>query len=292
MEKKKALGRGMASLIPDPSLLKEEATSPKTYFYCDIENVIPNKEQPRKKFNEEKLQELSNSILEKGILQPLLVRRLSEFQYEIIAGERRWRAAQKADLKQIPVIIRDSSVSGRLEDALIENLQREDLNSLEEAQAFQKLIEDYEYTQEEVAKKIGKDRSTVANSLRLLALSSSVRELILEEKLSAGHARALLSIEDLQRQEEIAKDIVSKGLSVRQVETLARAVKKAKGLLTQGKTTSAATIEDPFLSVLQQELSQHFKSKVKIHMGGKKGKLEIEFYGEEDLNRIVSLLKA
>ena len=286
MEKKKALGRGMASLIPDPALLKDEAAPPKTYFYCDIENVIPNKEQPRKKFNEEKLQELSLSISEKGILQPLLVRRLSEFQYEIIAGERRWRAAQKAGLKQVPVIIRDSSVSGRLEDALIENIQREDLNSLEEAQAFQKLIEDYEYTQEEVAKKIGKDRSTIANSLRLLALSPMVQSLVLEGKLSAGHARALITIEDPKRQEEAAKEIVSKELSVRQAEVLARAVKKVKD-----KTTSAVT-EDPFLSVLQQELSQHFKSKVKIHVGGKKGKLEIEFYGEEDLNRIVSLLKA
>ena len=285
MEKKKALGRGMASLIPDPSLLKDEATPPKTYFYCDIENVIPNKDQPRKKFNEEKLQELSNSILEKGILQPLLVRRLSDFQYEIIAGERRWRAAQKAELKQVPVIIRDSSISGRLEEALIENLQREDLNSLEEAKAFQKLIEDYEYTQEEIAKKIGKDRSTVANSLRLLALSPVVQELILEEKLSAGHARALITIEDPKRQEEVAKEIVSKELSVRQAETLARVVKK-----TKDKASMAA--EDPFLSVLQQELSQHFKAKVKIHMGGKKGRLEIEFYGEEDLNRVVSLLKA
>ena len=285
MEKKKALGRGMASLIPDPALLKEEeATPPKTYFYCDIENVVPNKEQPRKKFNEEKLQELSLSISEKGILQPLLVRRLSEFQYEIIAGERRWKAAQKAGLKQVPVIIRDSSISGRLEDALIENIQREDLNSLEEAQAFQKLIEDYEYTQEEVAKKIGKDRSTIANSLRLLALSPMVQGLVLEGKLSAGHARALITIEDPKRQEEVAKEIVSKELSVRQAEVLARAVKKAKD-----KTTPT---EDPFLSVLQQELSQHFKSKVKIHVGGKKGKLEIEFYGEEDLNRIVSLLKA
>ena len=284
MEKKKALGRGMASLIPDPALLKEEVTRPKTYFYCDIENVIPNKEQPRKKFNEEKLQELSLSISEKGILQPLLVRRLSEFQYEIIAGERRWKAAQKAGLKQVPVIIRDSSISGRLEDALIENIQREDLNSLEEAQAFQKLIEDYEYTQEEVAKKIGKDRSTIANSLRLLALSPMVQSLVLEGKLSAGHARALITIEDPKRQEEVAKEIVSKELSVRQAEVLARAVKKAKD-----KTTPT---EDTFLSVLQQELSQHFKSKVKIHIGGKKGKLEIEFYGEEDLNRIVSLLKA
>ena len=186
----------------------------------------------------------------------------------------------------MPVIIRDSSVSGRLEEALIENLQREDLNSLEEAGAFQKLIEEYEYTQEEIAKKIGKDRSTIANSLRLLVLSPAVRKLILEEKLSAGHARALITIEDPKRQEEVAKEIVSKELSVRQAEALARSIKK-----TKNKTISSAA-EDPFLSVLQQELSQHFKAKVKIHLGGKKGRLEIEFYGEEDLNRIVSLLKA
>ncbi|MEK7790582.1 MAG: ParB/RepB/Spo0J family partition protein, partial [Deltaproteobacteria bacterium] len=199
MDKKKALGRGMASLIPDPSLLNEEATPPKTYFYCDIENIVPNKSQPRKKFNDESLQELADSIREKGILQPILVRRLSEFKFELIAGDRRWMAAQKAGLMQVPVIVRESTTQSALEEALIENIQREDLNPIEEALAYQGLIEEHGYTQEEIAKKIGKQRSTLANSLRLLTLSKAILDLILDRKISSGHAKALLSIEDKEK---------------------------------------------------------------------------------------------
>ncbi len=290
MDKKKALGRGMASLIPDASLLKDEAAPQKTFFYCDIENVLPNKEQPRKVFNDKALEELSISIKEKGILQPILVRRLSDFQYEIIAGERRWRAAQKAGLTQIPVIIRESSISGRLEEALIENLQREDLNPLEEAQAFQKLIEDYEYTQEEVARKIGKERSTVTNSLRLLALSETVKALVLEGKLSAGHARALLSLDDPKKQESLAQEIIRKELSVRQTEKLVKGTPHLE--IPRFNRPQGSQTKDPYLSTLEQELSQHFKSKVTIASMTKKGMLTIEFYGEEDLNRILGLLRA
>ncbi|HBQ21433.1 MAG: hypothetical protein A2Z91_04360 [Deltaproteobacteria bacterium GWA2_38_16] len=286
MDKKKALGRGMASLIPDPSVLSDEAPPPKTYFYCGIENVLPNKEQPRKAFNDEKLLGLAASIKEKGILQPIIVRRLSDFQYEIIAGERRWRAAQKAGLSQVPVIIRESSVSGKLEEALIENLQREDLNAMEEADAYHKLIEEHEYTQEELAKKIGKDRSTIANSLRLLVLSPAVRELVSQGKITSGHARALLSIEDVKRQEEIAKDIVKKELSVRQVEALVKTGTK------RGHPKQSEGSQDIFITTLEQELSQHFKAKVRIDNRWKKGKIEIEYFGDDELNRIISLLKA
>ena len=283
-DKRKALGRGMASLIPDASMPTEEVS--KSYFFCDIENVIPNKDQPRKKFNEEPLRELSDSIREKGILQPLLVRKISDFQYEIIAGERRWRAAQRAGLKKVPVVVREASISGKLEEALIENLQREDLNSVEEAKAFQRLIDDFGYTQEELARKIGKQRPTIANSLRLLDLPQVVQELILDVKLTAGHARALLSLEDPEKIEALAREVVSRGLSVRDVERL------AKGEKVEVKTTKTISPKDPYLLTLEQELSQHFKAKIKIYHGAKKGKLEIEYLGEEELNRIVAILKA
>lgn len=285
MDKKKALGRGMASLIPDPSVLSDEATPPKTYFYCDIENIVPNKSQPRKKFNDESLQELADSIREKGILQPILVRRLSEFKFELIAGERRWRASQKAGLMQVPVIIREATAKNALEEALIENIQREDLNSVEEALAYQSLIEEHGYTQEELAKKIGKQRSTLTNSLRLLALSQAILDRVLDGKISAGHAKALLSIEDKTKQEEVAKLIVEKGLSVRQVEAF------AKSKVYQVDAHERKT-PDPYITTLEQELSQHFKAKVRILHGGKKGKIELEYFGESELNRIIAMFKA
>ncbi len=285
MDKKKALGRGMASLIPDPSVLSEEATPPKTYFYCDIENIVPNRAQPRKKFNDGTLQELADSIREKGILQPILVRRLSEFKFELIAGERRWRAAQKAGLMQVPVIVRESTTQGALEEALIENIQREDLNPIEEALAYQGLIEEHNYTQEEVAKKIGKQRSTLANSLRLLTLSKAIIDLILDGKISAGHARALLSIENKEKQEDVARLVVEKGLSVRQVEGLARSKVYQVNAHERGTT-------DPYIATLEQELSQHFKAKVRIVHREKRGKIELEYFGESELNRIVAMLKA
>ena len=285
MDKKKALGRGMASLIPDPSVLSNEATPPKSYFYCDIENIIPNKSQPRKRFNDELLQELTDSIREKGILQPILVRRLSEFQYELIAGERRWRAAQRAGLMQVPVIVREATTKSALEEALIENIQREDLNPIEEALAYQGLIEEHDYTQEDLAKKIGKQRSTISNSLRLLALSKTIHDLILDGKISAGHARALLSIEDKEKQEEAAKLIIEKVLSVRQIEAFARS--KVYQVSAHERES-----KDPYITTLEQELSQHFKAKVRILHGTKRGKIELEYSGESELNRIISMFKA
>lgn len=286
MEKKKALGRGMSSLIPDASLLNDETTAPKTYFYCDVENIIPNREQPRKDFNDESLQELTNSIRERGVLQPILVHRLSEFKYELIAGERRWRAAQKAGFQQVPVIIRESSNSELLEDALIENIQREDLNAIEEAMAFGRLMEEHGYTQDNIANKLGKNRSTIANSVRLLELSKTIQDFVVKKEISAGHARALLSIEDHERRQEAAREIIQRGLSVRQAEALAK-------IKYTGKTTASSLPEkDSYVAILEQELSQHFKVKVRIHQKGKKGKIEMEFFGEEELNRIVSLLKA
>ncbi|MBI4041736.1 MAG: ParB/RepB/Spo0J family partition protein [Deltaproteobacteria bacterium] len=285
MEKhKKALGKGLSSLIPDPSVLDDDLAPPKTYFYCDIENVEPNREQPRKYFDPQKLQELSDSIQERGILQPVIVRRISEFKYEIIAGERRWRAAQKAGLKQIPVVVRETEGVIVLEEALIENIQREDLNPIEEAQAYQKLMDAYEYTQDRIAKKVGKDRTTVANALRLLQLSPKVRQWVIEGKLSAGHARTLLSLEDLAAQEKLASEIVERNLSVREIE---RRVKT--GAPGQPKN---APEKDLFIQNLEAELSQRFKTKVSIHHRSKQGKIEISYLGEEDLNRIVSMLRS
>jgi len=289
MEKKKALGRGMAALIPDVSALDDQAAPSKVFFHCDIENIVPNRGQPRKKFNEETLLELAESIKEKGILQPILVRRLSDFQYELIAGERRWRAAQKAGLSQVPVIIRESQSSELLEEALIENIQREDLNDIEEGRAYETLMNVHKYTQEQVAKKVGKKRSTIANSMRLLSLPEDVQTLLMEKKLSAGHARALLAIEDEARQKELAQQIIAQGLSVRDIEAL---VKIGTETTTKKREERSVGRKDAYVSVLEQELSQHFKAKVRIHRAEKKGRIDIEYFGEDELNRIVALLKA
>ena len=286
VDKKKALGKGLSSLIPDPSLLEDSATPPKTYFYCDIENVEPNKGQPRKVFHPEKIQELSDSIREKGILQPLIVRRLSDFKYEIVAGERRWRAAQKAGLKQVPVIIRETSGASQLEEALIENIQREDLNPIEEAVAFETLIEEYQYTQDQLAKKLGKNRVTLANSLRLLQLAKPVRDLLAEGKISQGHAKALLSISDPKVQEKIANDILEKGLSVRQVEAIVKEDSPSHASRAEYKKE-----ENPFLKSVEVELSQKLQTKVYFRGSDKKGKIEISYTNLEALNRVIELLR-
>ena len=295
MDKKKAqgrvptkvLGRGMASLIPDPSVLDDKSPPPRTYFYCDIETIKPNPAQPRKRFSEEGIKELSASLKEKGILQPLLVRRVADFEYELIAGERRWRAAQKAGFKQVPVIIRESSGADLLEDALIENIQREDLNEIEEAKAYEALMNKHGYTQDMLAQRLSKNRSTIANTLRLLSLAEVVQQFLIEEKLSAGHVRPLIAIEDHEVQVRIAKEVISKSLSVRETEALV----KGEGH-TKHKTTTLKK-KDEFIELLENELTQHFKAKVRIeNYGQKKGKVMIEFFGEEELSHIVSLLKA
>jgi ParB family chromosome partitioning protein len=280
--KRTALGKGLAALIPD---LGENER--KGLLYCGIEEIVPNRSQPRKRFDEWKLEELAESIREKGILEPLVVRRVDS-GYEIIVGERRWRAAQKAGLKEIPVVVREAQDREVLEISLIENLQRENLNPVEEAEGFRRLAEEFGLHQEELANRIGKNRTTIANALRLLKLPQEVIEHLLQSRITAGHARAILSIEVKERQKELCQLIVQKGLSVRQAEGLAkRWSKKPKKVATpeKGKRELASQ-----LNTLQDTLRRHLATKVNIAAKGKKGKVEIEYYSFEDLGRIVETI--
>src|SRR5512135_1888158 len=214
--KRMALGKGLGALLPEFGQAESKAL-----LYCGIEEVFPNPSQPRKQFDESRLQELAESIREKGILEPLLVRRTDQ-GYELIVGERRWRAAQKAGLKEVPVLVKDVEGRDAFEISLIENLQREDLNPVEEAEAFKHLIEEFHLSQDDLSQRIGKDRTTIANSLRLLKLPPEVRNQLLQNHITSGHARALLSLDHKEKQKELCALIVKKGLSVREAERLAR----------------------------------------------------------------------
>ncbi len=276
MVKKTGLGKGMAALLP--AVTEEE----KKYFSCPIEEIKPNSEQPRKKFAVEKLEELAASIREKGIIQPLVVRKLRE-HYELVAGERRWRAAQKAGLREVPVVIQDVSDDAALEIALIENIQREDLNAVEQAEAFHSLIEKFHLSQEELARRVGKDRSTVANSLRLLKLPSEIKNDILEERLSMGHARALLSLESTELMEQARQEILVKHLSVRETENLVKRL-KAK------RPARAKVPPGPEMTAVVDRLKRRFMTRVSIRQSGKGGKIEISYSTVEDLTRIIDIL--
>jgi len=280
--KRVALGKGLGALIPEFG--KEES---RTLLYCGIEEIVPNRSQPRKHFDESKLQELAESIKEKGILEPLIVRRVNE-GYELIVGERRWRAAQKAGLKEVPVLVRE--VEGRevLELSLIENLQREDLNPIEEAEAFKRLIEEFNISQEALATRIGKDRTTITNTLRLLKLPSEVRNQLLQNHITSGHARAILSLENKEKQKELCALIIKKGLSVREAEALAKQwSEKPKRLVAPAKKKSDWESQ---LNSLQDSLRRHLGTKVHITQKGKRGKIEIEYYSFDDLERIIETI--
>lgn len=277
-----ALGKGLGALLPEFG-----QAEPKTLFYCGIEEIIPNRSQPRKHFDESKLQELAESIKEKGILEPLIVRRTDQ-GYELIVGERRWRAAQKAGLKEVPVIVKE--VEGRevLEISLIENLQREDLNPIEAAEAFKHLIEEFNLSQEDLSKRIGKDRTTITNTLRLLKLPLEVRNQLLQNRITSGHARAILSLESKEKQKELCALIIKKGLSVREAESIAkRWAEKPKKSITPVKPRGDLESQ---LSSLQDSMRKHLGTKVHITQKGKRGKIEIEYYSHEDLERIVEAI--
>ena len=214
--KRMALGKGLGALLPEFGQGES-----KTLLYCGIEEIVPNPSQPRKHFDESKLQELAESIREKGILEPLLVRRTDQ-GYELIVGERRWRAAQKAGLREVPVLVKEVEGRDAFEISLIENLQREDLNPIEEAEAFKHLIEEFNISQDDLSKRIGKDRTTITNTLRLLKLPLEVRNQLLQNRITSGHARALLSLENKEKQKELCALIIKKGLSVREAERLAK----------------------------------------------------------------------
>lgn len=281
MAKLGGLGKGMAALLQ----VTETVDESKKYFVCPIEQIRPNRNQPRKHFAPEKLEELAASIREKGIIQPLVVTK-KEDHYQIIAGERRWRASQKAGLREIPVVIQDVSEDWALEMALIENIQREDLNPIEEAEAYRNLMENFDFSQEEMARRVGKDRSTVANSLRLLRLPEGVREDVMHARLSMGHARALLSLDNDEDLLEARDQVVQKALSVRETEAL---VKKIKSFGAPGKARKKPQV-NPQLQHLESELKKALGTQVKINSRGKGGKIEIAFYSPEELNRLLEFL--
>ena len=279
-KKPSGLGRGLGALLGDDVMKTESSGS----LSLPISQVETCSSQPRKRFDDESLQELADSISQHGIIQPLTVRKLSSGYYQIIAGERRWRAARLAGLQEVPVIVIEADDRKAAELAMIENLQREDLNPMEEAAGFQSLIESYHMTQEEAAQRVGKSRSAVTNALRLLGLTSSVRKLVEEGKLSAGHARALVPLSP-SLQESTANAIVSGGLSVRQTEALVKRLSAEK---------KEAQAKDPdevdYLAEAQNELKARLCRGVKIVPGRKKGRIELEYYGVDDLNDLLDAL--
>jgi ParB family chromosome partitioning protein len=282
MAKRPALGKGLGALIPD--IEKEDR---KNFFSCGIEEIIPSKYQPRKGFDEGRLTELANSIKEKGIIEPLIVRKRDR-GYELIVGERRWRAAQRAGMREVPVIVRDVTTAEAMELALIENLQREDLNSLEEAEAYKRLMEEFHYTQEELAKRIGKDRATVANAVRLLKLPQEIKAYLADESISSGHARTLLGLNSPEEQKMACTKVIKRGLSVRETERLVKRlnVQRSKGDMDLKPPRE----EERNLGFLEETLRKFLGTQVRIPKKGRKGKIEIEFYSEEDLERIVEII--
>lgn len=295
--RRSGLGKGLSSLIP-----ADVETDGSTFREIDIDAVVPNRYQPRDHFDEETLSSLAASIAEVGVIQPIVVRSTDE-GYELIAGERRWRAARRANLPSIPALIRDSDDLGSLETAVVENLHRQDLNALEEAAAYQQLIEDFDLTQEEVATRVGRSRSSVANTIRLLQLSGSVQRLVIEGQLSAGHARALLATSDHAEQERLAQQIVSERLTVREIENLLRdgeltddadddeessdgkrAGKRKPSSKTAGGTKDAGVLE------LEELLASRLETRVKVQLGKGPGRLVIDFADLNDLERIYRVI--
>lgn len=284
--KKNGLGRGLSSLLADNSIEENSAAGAVKLNILDIE---PNKEQARKQFDEAALSELADSIAQHGVLQPLLVRPIIGGGYQLIAGERRWRASRIAGLTQVPVIIKELSDDEAAVISLIENLQREDLNPVEEALGFASLIKDFNLTQEDAAKRVGKSRPVVANALRILKLPEKVLDLVRENKLSAGHARAIVAVEDEKTVLLVAETVVAKGLSVRATEKMVKALTAEKKTAST-KRTSRPTFFDEVELALNNSLGR--KAKVVTQSGKECGTLEIAFYDKEDLARIAKILSA
>ena len=281
----KGLGKGLGALLGDAALQNQEGGS----VSLPIAQVEPGLKQPRKRFDPETLADLAESIRTHGIIQPLTVRRLGSGYYQIIAGERRWRAAKLAGLAEVPAVIVEADDRTVMELGLIENLQREDLNPMEEALGYQALVQEYGLTQEEAAQRVGKSRSTVTNSLRLLTLPDAVHLLLEEGRLSAGHGRALLAVPDSTLQKKLAQKVVQEGLSVRQTEAMAKRLAQAAA-----EETPVARADDPlklYRDAAAKELSQRWGRKVSITKGPKKGKVEFEFYNDEDLTELLDKLE-
>lgn len=277
------LGRGLNALLGDPDLPEQNEGS----VSLPISQVEPGLNQPRKRFDEEALADLAESIRVHGIIQPLTVRRLASGYYQIIAGERRWRAAKAAGLQEVPAVIIEADDRKVMELGLIENLQREDLNPAEEARGYRTLMEEYGLTQEQVARQMGKSRPAVTNTLRLLALPDEVMKLVEEDALSAGHARAILGAPTAALQKEAAARVVKEGLSVRQTEALVKSLQKEK----KEKPKAQGPDLSLYLGELEKDLAGRLGRKVKIAHKGKKGRIELEYYNEQDLETLLALLR-
>ena len=292
--KKKGLGKGLDSLIPDNKPVKSSSTGSDSSKDDDsksgakmmkINDVEPNREQPRKKFEEDALLELSDSIKQFGIIQPLIVQKRKDY-YEIIAGERRWRAAKMAGLKEVPVIVKEYTDQEIVEISLIENIQREDLNPIEEAVAFKRLLEEFNLKQDEVAERVSKSRTAVTNSMRLLKLDDRVQQMIVDDMISTGHARAILAIDDKQQQYELANRVFDEKLSVRETEKLVKEIKNPK------KKTEKKKVENSFIyDDLANKMKEIMGTKVSISSKGNgQGKIEIEYYSDKELERMFDMI--
>lgn len=288
MAKERGLGKGLGALLGEDAVRQEQREGQGSSS-LPISQVQPGLNQPRKRFDDEALSDLTESVRTHGIIQPLTVRRLSSGYYQIIAGERRWRAAKAAGLKEVPAVIIEADDRKVMELGLIENLQRQDLNPIEEANGYKVLMEDYGLTQEEVSLRVGKSRPAVTNALRLLALPDPVLQLLEEGRLSAGHARALLGASNKSDQRALAQRIIDEGLSVRQTEALVKKLAQAKK-----EPTPASPDTDPYKiyrDAAAKDLSDRFGRKVSIVQGAKKGKIELEYYDDNDLNALLELLE-
>lgn len=282
MASQKGLGKGLGALMGDVLEPQEKGDTP--YRLLPIHKIEPNPGQPRQDFDEEELQALADSITAHGLVQPLTVRETENGYYQIIAGERRWRASRLAGLREVPAVIMEADDKKTMELALIENLQRQDLNPVEEALGYRTLMETYGLTQEQVSAQVGKSRPAVANSLRLLALCPSVLESLRKKELSAGHARAILTLPTEKQQKDIAQKVIALGLSVRQTELLCKnAVKKPSPQKTP-------TLEDAYVADCEKSLSRHLGRGVRIINGKKKGRFELEFYDQDDLQNLLDKL--
>ena len=282
--KKGGLGRGLDALFADNSV---EENSSASAVKLSLNEIEPNKDQPRKTFDEKALSELADSIAQHGVIQPLLVRPMPDGSYQLVAGERRWRAARRAGLSEVPVVIREMSDSEMMELALIENLQREDLNPIEEAEGLQQLIHTYGLTQETAAARVGRSRPSIANALRLLSLPTPILELTRDGKISAGHARALLSLNDEEKMVEIADQILKKEISVREVERLAKAAAKEKK-----QPENHPLRRDTFYDEVELALTNSLGRRIKVNLNKKenRGTIEIEFFDQNDLTDLSRLL--
>jgi ParB family transcriptional regulator, chromosome partitioning protein len=280
------LGKGLGALIPSEGARDEEASLQE----IPLNLIEPNPNQPRVHFDEESLSELAASIREIGVLQPILVRAVDEDRYQIVAGERRWRAARRAGLATVPAMVRDVDEAASVEHALVENLQREDLNPLEEAAAYQQLIEDFQLTHDDVAKRVGRSRAAVTNTLRLLQLPPAVQHLVSENRLSSGHARALLGTPDRALQERLAHLALEESWSVRSVEDAVREAVTAAPPTHEPLRTRRASLRPPGLLELEELLSDHLDTRVRVTMAAKRGRVIIEFATLEDLERIYRVI--